>query len=145
MYQYDLQNAKELVWRFYQKLDNAKVSEMADIIAAHTDKDHVWLGYHPFNEIRGSNEIAHVFWAPFRNAVNNMQRRVDIFLAGKNDIDNFQSTWVVSMGHLMGLFDNTWLGIQPTGKMIFLRYCEFNKIENGKIAETAMYFDIPHL
>ena len=82
MYQSDLQNAKELVWRFYQKLDNAKVSEIADIIAAHTDKDHVWLGYHPFNEIRGSNEIANVFWAPFRNAVNNMQRRVDIFLAG---------------------------------------------------------------
>ena len=144
MHQSDLQNAKELVWRFYQKLDNAKVSEMADIIAAHTDKDHVWLGFHPFNEIKGSNEIANLFWAPFRYAVNNIQRRFDIFLAGANEIDNFQSTWVVSMGHLMGLFDNKWLGIQPTGKMIFLRYCEFNRIENGKIAETAMYFDIPH-
>ena len=41
MYQSDLQNAKELVWRFYQKLDNAKVSEMADIIAAHTDEHYV--------------------------------------------------------------------------------------------------------
>ncbi|RCL79937.1 MAG: nuclear transport factor 2 family protein, partial [Rhodobacteraceae bacterium] len=41
MYQSDLQNAKELVWRFYQKLDNAKVSEMADIIAAHTDEHHI--------------------------------------------------------------------------------------------------------
>lgn len=49
------------------------------------------------------------------------------------------------MGHLMGLFDNEWLGILPTGKMAFLRYCEFNKIENGKITETAMFFDIPHL
>ena len=48
------------------------------------------------------------------------------------------------MGHLVGLFDNAWLGIQPTGKMILMRYCEFNRIENGKIAETAMYFDIPH-
>ena len=48
------------------------------------------------------------------------------------------------MGHLMGLFDNAWLEIQPTGKIILLRYCEFNRIENGKIAETAMYFDIPH-
>jgi predicted ester cyclase len=45
----------------------------------------------------------------------------------------------------MGLFDNEWLGITPSGKMAFLRYCEFNKIENGKITETAMFFDIPHL
>jgi hypothetical protein len=29
--------------------------------------------------------------------------------------------------------------------MVFLRYCEFNRVENNKICETAMYFDIPHL
>ena len=29
--------------------------------------------------------------------------------------------------------------------MAFLRYCEFNKVEGGKITETAMFFDIPHL
>ncbi len=38
-----------------------------------------------------------------------------------------------------------WLGIPPTGKMAFLRYCEFNRVEDGRITETAMYFDIPHL
>ena len=26
-----------------------------------------------------------------------------------------------------------------------LRYCEFSKIQNGKITEVAMFFDIPHL
>ncbi len=66
-------------------------------------------------------------------------------MAGRNQIDGFQSIWVISMGHLMGLFDGAWLGIPPTGKMAFLRYCEFNRIENGKIAETAMFFDIPHV
>jgi predicted ester cyclase len=60
-------------------------------------------------------------------------------------MDGFQSTWVISMGHLMGLFDQAWLGIAPTSKMTFLRYCEFNRVEQGKIVETAMYFDIPHL
>ena len=74
-----------------------------------------------------------------------MQRREDIFMAGANEIDGFNSVWVVSMGHLMGLFDDEWLGIAPTGKMAFLRYCEFNKVEDGRVTETAMYFDIPHL
>ena len=144
MDQHDLQNAKELIWNFHQKLDGVQIPDIGDIIAAHTDENYIWRGYHPFNEIRGSKEIANLFWVPFRTAVSKLQRRVDIFLAGKNEIDNFKSTWVVSMGHLMGLFDNAWLGIQPTRKMILMRYCEFNRIENGKIAETAMYFDIPH-
>ncbi|GAA6207852.1 hypothetical protein NBRC116601_11450 [Cognatishimia sp. WU-CL00825] len=48
------------------------------------------------------------------------------------------------MGHLMGLFDKTWLGIRPTGKLAFLRFAAFHRIENEKIVETAMYFDIPH-
>ena len=29
--------------------------------------------------------------------------------------------------------------------MAFLRYCEFNKVQDGKITETAMFFDIPHV
>ncbi|MBC8407469.1 MAG: ester cyclase, partial [Rhodobacteraceae bacterium] len=52
---------------------------------------------------------------------------------------------MIVVTHEMGLFDHAWLGIRPTGKMAFLRYCEFNRIENNKICETAMYFDIPHL
>jgi predicted ester cyclase len=66
-------------------------------------------------------------------------------MAGQNSIAEQGGVWVVSMGHLMGLFDQPWLGIPPTGKIAMLRYCEFNRVDNGKITETAMFFDIPHL
>ena len=46
------------------------------------------------------------------------------------------------MGHFMGLLDTPWLGIPPTGKMTFLRYAEFHRIEDGKIAETALFCDV---
>ena len=36
-------------------------------------------------------------------------------------------------------------GIKETKKIAMLRYCEFSKIQNGKITEVAMFFDIPHL
>jgi predicted ester cyclase len=49
------------------------------------------------------------------------------------------------MGHLMGLFDAPFLGIKPTGKIAMLRYAEFNRIEDGKIVETALFCDILHL
>jgi predicted ester cyclase len=74
-----------------------------------------------------------------------MQRREDIFFAGLNQIDGFSSVWVVSMGHLMGLFDTPWLGICPTRKLVMLRYAEFHRVEGGRIVETAQFCDIPHL
>jgi predicted ester cyclase len=107
--------------------------------------DALWRGFHPFGELTGPDAVAEQFWAPLRQSLTRLQRRQDIFFAGRNELDGFTGTWVVSMGHLMGLFDRPWLGIPPTGKMAFLRYCEFNKVENGRIVETAMYFDIPHL
>jgi hypothetical protein len=49
------------------------------------------------------------------------------------------------MGHLMGLFEEPWLGIWPTKRIVLLRYCEFNRVAGGKIVETATFCDIPHL
>lgn len=62
-------------------------------------------------------------------------------MAGTNEIDS-ESTWVCSMGHLMGLFDTDWLDIPKTGKMTFLRYCDFHRIVDGRIAESAVFCDI---
>ena len=36
-------------------------------------------------------------------------------------------------------------GIQPTGKMTFLRYAEFNEVKDGQIVSSAFYTDIPHV
>jgi hypothetical protein len=90
-------------------------------------------------------KVGESFWQPLRGALTLIQRRIDVFMAGQNSIAEQGGVWVVSMGHLMGLFDQPWLGIPPTGKIAMLRYCEFNRVDNGKITETAMFFDIPHL
>ena len=44
-----------------------------------------------------------------------MQRRMDLFMAGENK-QEAGGVWVASMGHLMGLFDHSWLGIPLRGK-----------------------------
>jgi len=139
------QQEKQIVREFYTALDTAPPESIAEVLARYTRPDYMWRGYHPFNELHGSQTVSDKFWTPLRRSLSPIQRRMDIFMAGANQIDDFQSVWVVSMGHLMGLFDAPWLGIAPTGKMAFLRYCEFNRIEDGRISETAMFFDIPHL
>ncbi len=130
---------------FHAALDAASPDQVAEVICAHSSLDLIWRGFHPFDEIEGGKAVADRFWAPLKNALTSMQRREDIFFAGRNQMDDFASIWVVSMGHLLGLFDAPWLGIKPTGKMVMLRYCTFHRVEAGRIVETAMYFDIPHL
>lgn len=139
------QNEKHLVLEYYAALDAADDAAVTGVLSRHTAPEWLWRGYHPFNERKGAEEVSDSFWRPLKAALGRIQRRQDIFIAGRNEIDGFRSVWVVSMGHLMGLLDGPWLCIPPTRKIAMLRYCEFNRIADGRIAETAMFFDIPHL
>lgn len=141
----NFQAEKRVVRACYDALDGAEADDIGGALAQFYAPDCLWRGFHPFGELTGPDSVAARFWQPLRSSLTRLQRRMDIFMAGANELDGDQSKWVVSMGHLMGLFDQPWLGIAPTGKMVMLRYAEFNRVENGRITEVAMYFDIPHL
>jgi hypothetical protein len=134
---------KAVVRALYADLKDATADGVETALAAHTSPDWNWRGVHPFYERTGVAAVARAFWAPFLTSFSRVQRREDIFFAGANSTGD--GVWVVSMGHLVGLFDKTWLGIRPTRKMGFVRYCEFNRVEGGKITDTMLHIDIPHL
>ncbi|MEM9319351.1 MAG: nuclear transport factor 2 family protein [Pseudomonadota bacterium] len=140
-----LQAAKKVVRAHHASLDAALPGESARALAAHTAPDWRWMGMHPFHEITGAENVARAFWDPLKSALRPLQRRLDLFIAGHNDIDSGASVWVASMGHLMGLLDDAWLAIPATGKIAMLRYAEFHRVADNQIAETALFIDIPHL
>jgi len=148
-----LQAAKIVVRSFYKDLDNATEQEAVEAaLKTHVDTlSYHWRGMHPFYEIDSIEEVAKRFWAPLKNSLKRIQRREDVFMCGNNCCDDGSepgtTVWTISMGHLMGLFENPWLAIPATGKMAFLRYAEFTQvsIKDEKILQTAMFFDIPHL
>ncbi|SLN40334.1 ester cyclase [Pseudooctadecabacter jejudonensis] len=135
-----LQSAKAVVRAHYAAL--AAGGDMAAALAQNTSADWHWRGVHPFYEHHGAEAVARVFWGPLSSSLTRIQRREDIFFAGAG---HQGGVWVVSMGHLMGLFDAPWLGISPTRKLTMLRYCEFNRVDAGQIVETMLHIDIPHL
>ncbi|MEZ5769824.1 MAG: hypothetical protein R3D80_20855 [Paracoccaceae bacterium] len=49
------------------------------------------------------------------------------------------------MGHLADLLDATRLSPPPTGKMAFLRHFRFDRVDSGKVVETATSVQLPHL
>ena len=141
----DFQQAKDLVRAFHAALEEAATDDQTVVLDRFCAADLLWRGMHPFDILTGPEMVAERFWTPLSTALHRMQRRVDVFMAGRNEIDGGASTWVVSMGHLMGLFDAQWLGIRPTGRIAMLRYAEFDRVADGRIVETAFFCDIPAL
>lgn len=136
----DRQEAKAIVLAYFDALEAASPSTIASVIEEFATPGYRFRGVHPFNEIDDPAGVAEAVWQPLRQSLTPMQRRQDIFMAGPNLIDG--SMWVTSMGKLMGLFDKDWLGIPATGKIAMLPYCEFHRIQNSKIAESALWVDI---
>lgn len=138
----DFQSEKRVVQSFYEALDRADIGALDGSMALYCAPDLLWRGMHPWNCVHGPSDVAEVFWAPLRRAFTHLQRREQVFFAGANHMDDRRSVWVASMGHLLGLFDEDFLGFSPTRKATFLRYADFHRVESGKIVETACYLDV---
>lgn len=137
-----IQSAKQLVRDFHVAFDGAGDDDLSGVLAANTSDNYFWRGVHPFGEQTGAAAVAREFWLPLRRSFTSLQRRVDVFMAGRNFVDTGETIWVANMGQMMGLFDNDWLGIPATGKLAFLRYAEFHRVEGLQIAESAFFCDV---
>jgi len=136
----DYKDIKSIVRNYFDDMESSTPETVTDVLKKYTGEDYLWRGVHPFREIEGSEQVAEDFWIPLMQSLTCMQRRQDIFIAGTNEIGG--EKWVMSMGNFMGLFDHDFLGIRATGKMVNLRYAEFNCVDNGKIIKTGLFLDI---
>ena len=127
------------------RLDIAK-----NALEQHCDSSLYWRGVHPFNIQNSPGAIFDVFYKPLLMAFSALQRRDDLFHAGfsgghlKEHEANAKDPWVCSMGHFMGLFDAPFLDIPPTGRLCFVRYCEFSQVDltTQKIVHQCIHIDI---
>jgi hypothetical protein len=94
--------------------------------------------FHPFNRIDGTEAAHEQFWAPLRTSFPNYEQRIAFTIGGEYEGREMVSCW----GHVMGTFDEPWLGIPPTFGMAFLRF-GFNAIvRDGKIAKCYILLDV---
>ncbi len=134
------QASKKLVREYFDAIENSTPETVAEVIKQYTGENYLWRGVYPFREQEGADAAAEKFWKPLMTSVKSLQRRQDVFIAGTNEVAGEE--WVMSMGHFMGLFDEEYLGIRPTGKLISLRYAEFSCVEDGKITKTGIFVDL---
>ena len=137
------QAAKKLVLEYYDALEAAAPDEVGAVLERFTTSQYSMRSVYPFRELGSRQEAANTLWGPLKSSLAHMQRRMDVFIAGINELEEANGKqWVMSMGHFMGLFDRDYLGIRHTRKMASLRYAEFTCVENGKITETGLFLDL---
>lgn len=141
----DVQAAKAVVLAHHEALDAAAPGGALDALRRHCEEGMLWSGMHPWGVLHGLESLAAEVWEPLRAALGPLQRRPDIFFAGHQPGYARPGTWVCEMGHLLGLHDKPFLGIPPTRKMAFLRYCEWSRVEGGRIVEQSLHLDLGHL
>lgn len=133
------QTNKALMLEFFSDFETASASDLPHVFNDYMASDYVWHGVYPFEELHGVDAVVNDFWAPLLYSWAYVRRRQDIFIAGESVVGG---TWVTSMGHLVGMFERDWLGIPATGKMAWLRYCEFHRLEGGRVIETYFHADL---
>ncbi len=134
------QTAKAIVRQYQEALEGATAENVADVLADHCHDDYLWRGVYPFREQSGTAAVSTIFWQPLLQSISRMQRREDIFIAGKNVYGD--ETWVMSMGNFMGLFDEDFLGLPATRRIVNIRYAEFSCVQDGKIIQTGLFIDL---
>jgi len=138
----DFQTEKKLVLNYFNELDKVSPNGTIEVIKKYVSKDFHLRATHPFNDLYGIEDVANKLWIPIKKSFSPIQRRMDIFYAGTNSIDNHKTKWVTSMGHLLGIFHKPFLGIKPNHKMAMLRYAEFYRVEDEKIIEGSFFLDV---
>lgn len=97
---------------------------------------------HPIGSLIGGAGFVNAALTPLNYAMPDLERRDMIVLAGTTPEGQH---WAGCMGNYIGTFTRPFLDIPPTGHLAHMRYHEFFRIENGKVAEVQAIWDIPEL
>ena len=96
---------------------------------------------HPFGDIAGT-DVYNTLYAPLMDTMPGLERRDMITLT---NVTPEGETWVGCMGNYMGTMLRPWLDIPPTGHLTHMRYHEFFRIEEGRVIQAQIIWDIPEV
>ena len=139
-----LQVAKQTVWAALMRLPGLDASGACHELLA---PDCAWHVGHPIELLTGPQAVGDGFFAPLAASFPDLERRPDIFFGGHWDgrFDGGAGWWISCTGHYLGTFSASWLGIPATGEPATLRFGEFYRVVDGRIAEARILLDIVDL
>ena len=136
--------AKSAVWQAISRLPGRGFAAACRELLA---PDAQWVVSHPVNELTGPQAVANGFYAPLLAALPDVERRTDLFFGGwwEGKICGGEGFWVTCTGHYLGTFRTDLFGIPANQEPVWLRFGEFYRIVNGRIAEARIMLDLVDL
>ena len=98
----------------------------------------------PVGKLEGTAAIRDHWLAPLQASFTGLHRRDIIFLRSKNYLEPDQQ-WLACSTQYVGNFQSDFLGVPASQSLALLRAGEFYRLEDGKIAEARIIFDLPDL
>ncbi|WP_209599327.1 ester cyclase [Ruegeria sp. HKCCSP351] len=96
---------------------------------------------HPINAAPDGNGYISSVILPISEAFEGLTRQNYVVTGG----EYLGSEWVTSTGYFHGHFKRPLCGIPPSGKLAFLRFGEFHRMEDGKIVESYVFLGFAEL
>ena len=82
-----IQEAKSVVRSFYDELDKSgdggSGCGVEDVMKNYCAESYSWRGFYPLEELSCVREVCEKLWRPLHRSFKNIQRRQDVFMAGK--------------------------------------------------------------
>jgi hypothetical protein len=132
---------KEIVKQFRDALYDCEESVLQEVMqSVFTGRCAVHLAY-PFEDLIGPQDLFDTAYRPLLHSWPDLERRDFIVLAGEAETGD----WVGCGGYYIGVFEHPWLDIPRTLHPTCMRFCEFFRLEQGKIVEMQALWDIPQV
>ncbi|MEL7460907.1 MAG: ester cyclase [Pseudomonadota bacterium] len=98
----------------------------------------------PFGSFVGPEAITTGLILPLRTGLAGCHRR-DLMVIGGDNRRDTGGRWVAILTHYVGTFAAPIGGLEPSGKLSFLRAGEFYQIDAGRITRAHIILDVPDL
>lgn len=79
---------------------------------------------------------------------DNWQRPFQAAFSGKVCVDEarlYMGEWAAAFGRQEAVHSGPFMGVEPTGKKVEIRYMDFWKVEDGRITDNYVMVDFPHV
>ncbi|WP_152040185.1 ester cyclase [Salinigranum salinum] len=129
---------KQSIHEFSTTVHETTPDDVEDLLAEHVHDDVEWHGPAPIDGLDGRDALATEFWEPLLSSFPDLEKNDYVLFADEFEGDE----WVCATGNLVGTFAEDWLDIPATGHATWLRYGEFHRFEDGRIAETRTIVDV---
>ena len=122
---------QEVIESMVNGLNDHRIEDIGEFFS----KNFRWMGNFGCGTKSGLEEFQDNWQKPFQNAFSN---KVCI-----DEARLFMGEWAAAFGRQEAIHSGEFMGIQPTGKKVEIRYMDFWKVSEGKIQDNWVMVDFP--